>query len=210
MGASQLIEDLSHVPTIIGALGLSIADAQKALDANYLDGLERLLGLAKMMLDPAKATPGAVLSPAEAQAVKDNFSIIHDMLMAFAPSRYQFTETTLDVKLDLAQSINAGASIGLGLALGAVSLNAAFTVGYAFDYRAAAECRTVINAIPASQTVFSSLLDRAASLSKDALTLPDQLDKGVQQIIDQNARILEKVTGVTDVKKVTGTPPPAR
>jgi hypothetical protein len=200
MSASQLIEDLSHVPNIIGALGLSIADAQKALDANYLDGIERLLALAKMMLAPVKAAGGA-LTQAEQDSLAVNQATIHDMLAAYAPSRYQFTETTLDVKLDLAQSINAGGSIGLGIGMGAVSLNASFTIGYAFDYRAAAECRTVIHAIPASQTVFNALLDRAAKLSDKALTLPDKPDAANQKIFDQNARILEKITGITDIKK---------
>lgn len=197
MAASQLIKDLSNVPNIIGALGLSIAAAQKALDANYLDGIERLMTIAKMLLDPQKAA-GALTDEEKAKA-KDFAAIVQEMLLAFAPSRYQYTETTLDVKLDLAQSLDFSGAVGLGMGFGAVSVNAAFSVGYSSDYRAAAECRTVIHAISPNATVFNSLLDRAGKLDAKSLELPGRSEVD-QKFIDQTATVFEKMTGI-EVKK---------
>ena len=41
--ASKLVKDLSNIPEIVGALGISIAEAQKAFNVDYLDNIERLL-----------------------------------------------------------------------------------------------------------------------------------------------------------------------
>lgn len=193
MGASQLINDLSHVPNIIGGLGLSIAAAQKALDANYLDGVERLLLLSKMMLAPTK-DDGSQPTPAELDAINKAQDMIRDLLIKFAPSHYQYTETTLDVKLDLAQSFNLDTSVGLGVGFGAVSLNAALTIGYGYDYRAAAECKTVIHAIPADPGVMNRLLDRAATINDKPLTLPDKNSVDAR-LIEQNGKIFDSLTG---------------
>jgi hypothetical protein len=176
---SKLIRDLNSVPNIIGTLGLSIAAAQKAFNHDYLSNVEQLLGLAKAM-----SPPGA--SPEEFRA------LLKDLLASCAPSRYQFTETTLAVKLDLAQSMDTSTSVGLGIGYGGVALNAAFTIGYGYDYQAAAECRATIHAIPADQTVFKPLLDRAANISDKALAVParSEVDKA---IYDRNAAIFEKL-----------------
>src|SRR5437667_7403924 len=112
--ASKLINDLSHVPHIVGALGLSIAAAQKAFNSDYLDGVERILAMTFMMLGGKKAgapgsPPGAGaaspvdLSADELAALKEFADLFKQLLTVAAPSRYQFTETTLHVKLDLAQ-----------------------------------------------------------------------------------------------------------
>jgi hypothetical protein len=198
MAASKLIEDLNHVPNIIGALGLSIAAAQRAFDANYLDGIERVMALAKMVLCP-EAAQGSTGVPAPTDS---NSAILKDLITALAPSRYQYTETTLSVRLDLAQHFEGSAEGGLGVNLGAVSVNAAFTVGYAFDYRAAAECRTVIHAIPFDTNTREALLKRAETLSSSSLALPDR-SKVDEKLIEQTGRIFEKLTGTAarDIKK---------
>jgi hypothetical protein len=197
MAASALIKDLNHVPNIVGALGLSIAAAQRALDANYLDGVERILAMTKMMLAPAKAD-GTALTNAETTALNDARATINEMLTLLAPSRYQYTETTLTVKLDLAQSLSA--NVGLGIGLPAVGVNATLTAAFGLDYRAAAECKTVIHAVPISATVMNTLLTRAATLNDKALTLPD-LPEIDQKLFDQADRILGKMTGLPEVKK---------
>jgi hypothetical protein len=198
MAASRLIEDLNHVPNIIGALGLSIAAAQRAFDANYLDGVERVMALAKMVLAP-EAAQGEKKVPAPTD---NDSAILKDLITALAPSRYQYTETTLSVRLDLAQHFEGSAEGGLGINLAAVSVNAAFTVGYAFDYRAAAECRTVIHAIPLDANTREALLKRAETLSASALALPDR-SKVDEKLIEQTGRIFEKLTGTAakDLKK---------
>jgi hypothetical protein len=197
MAASALIKDLSHVPNIVGSLGLSIAAAQRALDANYLDGVERILALTRMMLAPVKSdnTP---LTDAENKALDDARQMVKDMLTLLAPSRYQFTETTLTVKLDLAQSLDV--NVGLGIGLPAVGLNATLSAAFGMDYRAAAECKTVIHAIPMQATVMNKMLDRAAAINDRALTLPDVPEVDAK-LFEQGGRILDKLTGVGEVKK---------
>jgi hypothetical protein len=196
--ASDLIKDLSNVPNIIGALGLSIAAAQKAFDVEYLDSIERILAMIKILLGGKAAdATGAPVDPTKEQ--KENLDaaapFIKEMLMKLAPSRYQFTETTLSVRLDLAQSLQVAGTVGLGLGFGAITLSAAFTIGYSYDYRGAAECRTVIHAYPADQATFNSLLGRAEKLSESALTLPPRSPVD-QTLFDKNSAVLDKLTGM--------------
>ena len=204
--ASELIQDLSNVPSIIGGLGLSIAAAQKAFNLDYLEALERVIAAVKMIADPKKDAAGGALAPGDISKVTAvDQSLVRDMLFALMPAKYQFSETTLVVKLDLAQSMKGSGSGALGLNYGAVSLSAAFTVGFSFDYRAAAECKTVIHAVPASENAFNALLARAAVVDDKAMTLsnPSPVD---QQIYTQQQTLMEKLTGV---KVATPAQPPA-
>jgi hypothetical protein len=194
---SKLMKDLSYVPHVVGGLGLSIAAAQKAFNADYLENVEKILAYAKAL--HGGKVRNAAGDPVDMSAdQKKNFeefrSFLKEMLAALAPPRYQYTETTLSVKLDLAQSLDFGATVGLGLGFGGVSLNAAFTIGYGYDYRAAAECKTVIHAIPADPVTFNKLLERAATINDKALTLPDKhpID---DTMIETSERIFEKLVG---------------
>jgi hypothetical protein len=181
-----LMNDLSSVPHIIGRLGLSIAEAQKAFNLDYLNNIERLLYLAKRTLAPADANA--------ASKVAGFADAIRSLLAATAPSRYQFTETTLSVRLDMSQSLQKESSFGLGVGYGAVTVNAAMTVGFGYDYRAAAECRTVIHAIPADTSLFQALLDRAKQLGDKSLELPPAHDFD-QALIDAHERLVNKISG---------------
>ena len=170
MAVSKLIKDLNQVPNIVGGLGLSIAAAQKALNLDYLEGLERILIMGTRLLgtDPPPAPGTTPTKKTEDQIAGEEAAkkIVIGLLTAFAPPRYQFTETTLDVKLDLAQSMDLGASVGLGLGFPGVAVNAALSVGYAYDYRAAAEVRTVLHATPGDPTLTQTLLSRAEAIGK--------------------------------------------
>jgi len=163
--ASKLVQDLSNVPSIVGSLGLAIAEAQKAFNLDYLNNIERLLALIKSLLD-AKDETGAAVDLGEHE------EFVKTMLMQLAPSRYQFTETTLDVTMDLAQTLDVGASAGFSAGIGAIALNASVTVGFGYDYRAAAHVKSVLHAIPADQAAFKSLLSRAKELDAQTLALP--------------------------------------
>lgn len=201
--ASKLIQDLSSVPGIVGGLGLSIAEAQKAFNLDYMDNIERLLGLTKALLDPKVEKAQGAPTPEEKAALKksseENAAVLESILKQLAPSRYQFTETTLAVKLDLAQTMDLGASGGFSVGMGAVAVNAAMTVGYGYDYRAAAEVRTVIHAIPSDQTTMNTLLGRAEKLSDKALELPAgaTVDK---EIVNKAHSLTEKILD-KDIKK---------
>ncbi len=135
------------------------------------------------------------LNAQEQDSVNAMAAAIQDMLKATAPPRYQYSETTLSVKLDLAQTMQMSGSVGLGVGYGAISLNAAFTIGYSYDYRAAAECKTVIHAIPADPVAFQKLLDRSKDLNDKSLELPVKA-KVDQAVFDQSSKLLEKMTGV--------------
>ncbi len=223
--ASQIIDDLTHVPNIIASLGLGIAEAQRHFDLDYLESMERLVVLAQSLLGGKKAaptppaagtaaakpagptqsaagtTPAATPAPAHVdlepaeQAKLDQFqSVIKDFLLALAPSRYQFTETTLSVKLDLAQHLDVSGGAGVSVGIGGVAVNASLAIGYGSDYRGAAECHTTLHAMPADPTTMRTLLDRATALASQTPSLPDRskVDTAIQ---NQAGSIFEKMVG---------------
>jgi hypothetical protein len=198
--ASKLIEDLSHVPNIIAGLGLGIAEAQHHLNLVYLESLERIIAMSQAMLggqrQPATAGGPAESLSADEQKRLENFQgFIKELLITLAPARYQFTETTLTVKLDLAQSLDAQFGAGVSAGIGGVAVNASLSVGFGYDYRAAAECRTVLQAVPIDATALRTLVDRAKEIAandKSALPQTTNVEKGVQ---DQTGRIFERLVG---------------
>jgi hypothetical protein len=192
MSTTQLIEDVGALPAVIGDMGLAIAQAQTLLDHNYLDGIQRLAALVRSML--GTDVPGAAAPDAEKIAAARE--VMTAALRALAPTRYQYTETTLTVRLDMARSVQAAANLGVGASFGAVVVNAALTLGYAFDYRGAAEVKAVIHAAPAGEAVFDTLLKRAATINDTALSLPApaKLD---QAMLDKAKEIFTMISGKT-------------
>ena len=205
--ASKLVKDLSTIPEIIGALGLSIAEAQKAFNLDYMENIERLIGIAKQ-LQSGPEIPTDLNGEAQIEVIEQNFqefkAYILDLLKTLAPPRYQYTETTLSVKLDLAQTMSTSVSGGFSIGYGGIALNAAMTMGYGYDYRAAAEVKTIIHAEPADKTTFKALLGQADKFSDKALELPAgaQVDK---DIIEKTYTIANKLIG-TDFKAKTSKP----
>lgn len=96
MSADRLTSQLYHLPAIIGRLGLSVANAQRALNADYTENVKELAGVIGTIV-PA-ATPESRVA-------------IEALLKQLAPSRYQFTETTLDFSADLSESLDVAGSI---------------------------------------------------------------------------------------------------
>lgn len=186
--ANILIKDLSNVPSIIGALGLSISAAQKAFNLEYLENLEKMITMAKRLLGQEGLENN--------QKFQEFNALISNMVLTLAPTRYQFTETTLSVRLDLAQTMSKGEQVGLGVNMGAVAVNAAMTSAFGFDYRAAAEVKTVLQAVPPDVAAFKALLGRAAMISNDAIALPSPATVD-QNIIDTTERIFNKLVDTT-------------
>ncbi|MCO6493465.1 MAG: hypothetical protein J5I98_33905 [Phaeodactylibacter sp.] len=186
--ANILIKDLSNVPSILGALGLSISAAQKAFNLEYLENLDKMITMAKRLLGQEGLENN--------QKFQEFNALISNMVLTLAPTKYQFTETTLSVRLDLAQTMSKGEQVGFGMNMGAVAVNAAMTSAFGFDYRAAAEVRTVIQAVPPDIAAFKALLGRAAMISKDALALPSAATVD-QNIIDTTERIFSKLVDST-------------
>ncbi len=178
---SRLIQDLSSLPNIVGGLGISIASAQKAFNLDYLNNLERLLHL-------VKETIGQDDNPSAFDEV------LKGMLRAMAPPRYQFTETELEFRADLAQSlkVQAGGSIGAGV--GAVTVSASAAAGFGYEYQASARVKTVIHALPADDGAFKALLERASDLPE--IKLPAAANVGVdKEILDKSIGIHRQLTG---------------
>ena len=185
---TQLMDDLGAVPRIVADLGLGIAEAQKAMNLSYLESIERLIAVTKMLLDARGDAGEAVAVPAEMKAT------LLEVLKALAPTRYQFTETTLSVKLDLSQRVTGAGSAQLGANLGAVVVNAGMTLGYGYDYRGAAELTTVIHASAPGFDLANILQERAAQITDKARELPKLAETDKAQI-DAAARIFEKLAG---------------
>ena len=218
--SNKIIEDLTHIPNIIAGLGLSIAEAQRHFDLDYLQSVERLLVMAQSMLGGQKSLPATAGSSstatteltAEERKQQEQFqALFKELLIAVAPSRYQFTETTLTVKLDLAQHIDVSAGVGLSAGIGGVAINAALSIGYGSDYRGAAECKTILQAVPADQATLRLLLDRAKDLSAKDLSMPER--SKVAQCSRRPARFTSALSGVRPlplVKAVTPIPSKSR
>jgi len=184
MSTSQLIQDLSKLPHLVGSLGLSIAEAQKAFNLEYLYALERVIAQAKSLCGDKTSADGAFNAD------------LKDLILQLLPAKYQYTETELEFSADLAQTMNVAASGGLGVGVGAVSVSASLALAYGYDYRAAARVRTVIHAHPADRAAMTALLGRAKEVSDKALNLPVQHEIDTK-IIDTAGKLCEKLTGKT-------------
>ena len=103
-----------------------------------------------------------------------------------------------------------GVSAGLGVGYGGIAVNASLAVGYRYDYRAAAECKTIISAIPADPQMLQVLIERADKLSAKAIELPPRTEVD-QRIIDQARTVFEKIVDAKppDVKTVAPVTTPA-
>lgn len=163
----RLTGQLHHLPFIIGQMGLSIANAQKAFNVDYVENIKKLLGLIDRTL--GSPPPDAATDP-DAHAAR--VVAVKQLLEALAPSRYQFTEATLDFSADLAETLDIGANAGLGFGTAAITVNAALSIGYGYDYRAAARITAKMHAIPASPDTAKALIERAGEIHKDKLDLP--------------------------------------
>jgi hypothetical protein len=154
MATSQTIDDLRALPNIVGELGLSIAKAQKQLNIDYLNSLRVLAAIAKDVL----GTEGT-----------ETKEFLEHLVKTAAPARYQFTETTLTVHLDLAESKDSAVTFGGGAGFAGIVVNGSYAAGRSTEYRAGAELRAVIHAVlpQASEAAFNTLLGRAKELKAD-------------------------------------------
>lgn len=170
----RLTSQLYHLSAIIGRMGLSIAEAQKELDANFLDGAARVLEM-------ARSTAGA----------SAKFDDLRPMLEMLLPSRYQFTETTIEFSADLAEKTAVTGGGTAGAAIGAFFVNASLAFSYGRDYRAAARITSVIHAYtPTNGANGKELLARAKELAPVALPENTKAD---QQLIDNWNKLVEQV-----------------
>lgn len=149
----KFYNDLQTVPKLIRDLALSVAEAQRALDHDYLQNLTEFLRLIRAL--PAD---GKSLSVEETKA----------LFQLMAPSRHQFTETVCEVRADIqmasASELGLTTSMGLKGALFSVAVNASYLRRNAYNAQAAATIKTVIHSVPADPGVLEKLIARAAAI----------------------------------------------
>ncbi|HEV2963210.1 MAG TPA: hypothetical protein VG649_15370 [Candidatus Angelobacter sp.] len=167
--ASQTIEqfyqDFETLPKLISMLALSVADAQTRLDQGYLAALKQLAQVA-----------------GELKGSNVDIGQFIDLFKAMGPSRYQFTETVVDVRADLRMSTGSefsiGGSLGLKTPMFAVAVNASYLQRTAADFQASALIHCVIHAVTSDTNVMKTLLDAAPKLNPGSLTHAD-VGKGI-------------------------------
>ncbi|MEM7583729.1 MAG: hypothetical protein AAF560_10150 [Acidobacteriota bacterium] len=155
----EYFDSLQSVAKLVGDLALNIAEAQTRLDEDYL---KTLSGFAKVLK----------------QVVADQ-DLSNEQFIAFfkslAPARYQFTETTVQVRADLQMAggseFQAAAELGYKTPVLAATVNASYVKRSAYDYRAAANISTVLHAVPPDLDVLHTLLSRVDVLAP--LELPE-------------------------------------
>ena len=143
----QFYNTLQTLPRLISDLAMSIAQAQSRLDQNYVTELAAFTSIILPILNKDSTTKAA-----------DYLSLFR----AIAPSRYQFTETVVEVRADLQMTTategTVAGSVGINTPVFAVAVNASYTKRSAYDYQAAALIRTQLNAIPSNPDILDKLL----------------------------------------------------
>jgi hypothetical protein len=151
----KFYNELQTVPKLLRDLALGVAEAQRALDHDYLENLTEFTKVIRNAVSPNPQSP----IPAADYI---------GLFKAMAPSRQQFTETTAEVHADLqlasASEINVGGEFGLKAAIFAVAVNASYARRNAYNYQAAATIKTVMHSVSADPGVMEKLVTRAASV----------------------------------------------
>ncbi|MBM3728124.1 MAG: hypothetical protein FJW40_22195 [Acidobacteria bacterium] len=151
---------MKTIPGIIGELGEGIAEAQKQLDANYIRSLEQLGVI-------ARAFVGQGVDQGKA------LDFMRHLVETAAPARYQFTETSLHVRLDLSEARDTAVSGSAGGGFAGIVVSGSFATRGSPDYRAGAEVRCTLHAVlpQDNRAAFGNLLDRAKELDNSKLEL---------------------------------------
>lgn len=152
--------DPGSLPDLVARLAEGISKAQGALNEDYA------LNLAKFV---------RLVNSQDETSLKDLGSLVA-LFERVAPPRYQFTETTIELRVDLALSGQRDITVGLSGGAGGFSVQAGFASSTAYQYRGAASIRTVIHAIPSDSKVFETLLKRIETMKP--ITLPSTQPPG--------------------------------
>jgi hypothetical protein len=148
---ANFYNDLQTVPKLVSDLALSIAEAQRRLDHDYIENLaefSKVIGSVSQFAASDPAGAGRFI----------------ELFRQMAPSRYQFTETVLEVRADIQMSsfkeVSGSANIGIKASVFALAINASYTKRSAYDARSSALIRTTLHAIT-SDSIMDKLLPRA-------------------------------------------------
>ena len=223
--ASKLVNDLSYIPSIIGAMGENIAEAQQKLNADYV----RTLGLVTAVLgrmaqaEWSEEAKSAYIEKAKEEAVEGltdeeekkaasqkaeeqakafldssedaKKESISMMLKSFAPSLYHFTESTLEFRADFSQTSNTAINAGLGGGLYGFTLSAGMATAFGYDYQAAGRITSVLSAVRADQELQNNMMNRAKEVRTSGVELPAA--KAMDEaFLAQAAKTFETMTGL--------------
>ena len=165
----KFFNSFETLPGLIRNLALSVSQAQTELDRNYVESLAQFTDIIN-----------TALAGKDTQLAAEQYKTL---FQAIAPSRYQFTETVVEVRADLQASSETSFSldgnVGINAGIFAVAVNASYAKRSNTDYRAAALIRTVLNAIPADPTLVDKLLPRGGE-EAPSVTLPPRLQNDAQ------------------------------
>lgn len=145
----EAMESLEQAPLgqLVEKLGLAIAHAQAALDRSAIE-------LAAQLADPAY---GIDIGGQRRSLLS----------LGFAPTFYQVTETTIDIKVSFStaktEEFSLGASIGVSVGVFAASVNASYSQKYSYKAEGSSVVSSRFVTVPVP-TVFSDLL-RTLSIS---------------------------------------------
>ena len=156
----RLTGQLYHLPAIIGNLGISVANAQKALNSDYIRNIEVLMEMIEKILGSQPDT------------ADDKVTLVKELLKQLAPSRYQFTETTLEFYADLAERKSKHLQAAVGGGFAGITLSAGYAKAFGYDYRAAARVRAILHALPANDDTMQALITQAGQFKMDGSKLP--------------------------------------
>lgn len=185
----RLTGQLYHLPGIIGNLGISVANAQKALNSDYIRNVQIVIDMIGKMLE----------NQDDPQA--DTVTVVKELLKQMAPSRYQFTQTTLEFYADLAERKQKDMQVALGGGFSSVTVSAGYAKSFGYDYRAAARVTAVLDALPANDATFQALVDKAKDIKLKAEDMPAkyQIEK---EIFNGLATITNALTELAPEKQV--------
>lgn len=162
----KFYESFETLPKLISDLALSVAAAQSRMDVTYIHDMKALLQIIASLYRDKDGN--ATVPPAD----------LISLFKTMGPTRYQFTETVVEIRADMQLTTGSQFSVGISAPF-AVAVNASYTRRTASDYRASALIRTVLHAVSADPGVMQTLLNAAATLKTE---LPEkQSQKALQE-----------------------------
>lgn len=141
--ADATMDALEQAPlgALVEKLGLAIANAQAALDRSAI-------ALAVQLADPEQ---GIDLGGQRRSLLS----------LGFAPTFYQFTEATIDIKVSFSTARSTewsvGAQVGVQVGVFAASVNASYSQKYSYKAEGSSAVTSRLVSVPAP-TVFNDLL----------------------------------------------------
>ena len=158
------------------------------LNEDYIRNVQKILGIAHELLEGEDADTDKKLA------------VVKELLKELAPSRYQFTETSLEFSADLSEHSSERLQGAIGGGFAGVTVTAGYAKAFGYDYRAAARVKSVLHAMPANETSFGPLIAQAKSLgiSQDKLPARTTVEQDMFEGLKTIKEALKEAPAVED------------